>query len=259
MYPHSFRTLCNNDVDPELKSRCFQAVAKWTINCLKINQSIIFLITDDPVFCISSFGIIGFFEFFFLENRDHASDLLCPFHQNQIIIQNDCCFVGCDATQTWIYHLSFISIGSQTVHLFRPLLQLSCYLLTQLSTQLQLVSLAASSTLQLPCTLSCQLQAVSWAVIGLLSACPPTCQLNCVCSAWHWFIGLVAICVMCQLSCCMWAQVQIVSSAATFYHLHFVDSQANKVCPISSGVSHLCCCHCNLGPSATQPHPVAQV
>jgi len=48
----------------------------------------------------------------------------------------------------------------------------------------------------------------------------------------------VSLVVMCQLSYRMLAQVQTVSSAATFYH-HFVDSQANKVCPNSSGVSHL--------------------
>jgi hypothetical protein len=55
--------------------------------------------------------------------------------------------VDYDVTHTWIYQLTFVPIGNQTVHFFSPLLQLSCHLLNQPSTQLQLVSLAANNTL----------------------------------------------------------------------------------------------------------------
>ena len=113
------------------------------------------------------------------------------------------------------------------------LCQLSCHLSTQLSTQLQLVSSAVSST-----PLARMYFVIS---VFLFVLCPPVSstvfsQLDTDLLFWLQSVSLV---VMCQLSYRMSVQVQTVSSAATSYHLHFAHSQAKKVCPISSGVSHL--------------------
>ena len=169
------------------------------------------------------------------------------------MVQNNLIFlVDYDVTQTWIDQWSFIPIGNQTLNSFNSAATcwLSCQLSCNLSAWLPAAPLAhvcfvmsvASSEL------SCD-QLVRLPVSSTVFA-----QLDTDLLDW---LQSVSLGVMCQLSCCMWAQVQIVSSAAASYHLHFADSQANKVCigaglysiSVSSAATCQLSCQlsCNLG------------